>query len=259
MIQVGSVLAVDWSGAKNPAGKIWIGKAKQGLLTRLEPVQSRKEAVNEVILHLSSEEKGIAGLDFGFSLPAWFLRENSLSSAFELWDLVEQEGERWLQECCWPFWGRTGKKKNDLRKHFRRTEELCNQTQGIKPKSMFQIGGAGTVGTGSIRGMPFLSKIREQGFAIWPFDICVPPLVAEIYPRVLTGPVLKSSKQSRAKYLGALWPDLPSKLATQAIYSEDAFDTAVSALMMDRHFSIKSLPRIDRLSRLEGEIWVPFA
>ncbi|MBS3755721.1 MAG: DUF429 domain-containing protein [Desulfobacterales bacterium] len=253
-----SAIAVDWSGAKKPADKIWLARADQGLLTRLEPMRSRDEAILEVLRHLGSHKKAVAGLDFGFSLPAWFFRQNSLSNVFELWALAERDGEQWLRECCWPFWGRPGKTKPELEAHFRRTEAQFRQMRGITPKSIFQIGGAGAVGTGSIRGMPFLSRIREEGFRVWPFDICLPPLVIEIYPRALTGSVVKRSEQSRAAYLDAQWPGLPSKSASLATASEDAFDAAISALTMDMHLpEFEKLPWADDTARLEGEIWAP--
>lgn len=255
-----NAVAVDWSGAKNPAGKIWLAEASEGSLTRLEPMRSRDEAIREVLGHLRSHRKAVAGLDFGFSLPAWFFRRNSLSSVFELWELAERDGERWLRQCSRPFWGRPGKTRPELEAHFRRTEEQCIRTRGIRPKSVFQIGGAGAVGTGSIRGMPFLSRIRREGFGVWPFDNCGLPLVVEIYPRVMTGAVVKSSGQSRAGYLATQWPDLPSKFASHAIHSEDAFDAAVSALIMDAYFpEFENLAPADDIARLEGEIWVPFS
>ena len=69
-------------------------------------------------------------------------------------------------------------------------------------KSTFQIGGAGSVGTGSLRGMPHLRRLRQAGFSIWPFHSASPWTVMEIYPRLLTGPVHKSSHEHRARYLG---------------------------------------------------------
>ena len=38
------------------------------------------------------------------------------------------------------------------------------------PAWWFQIGGAGAVGTGSIRGMPHLLTLARNGFGIWPFS-----------------------------------------------------------------------------------------
>lgn len=52
----------------------------------------------------------------------------------------------------------------------RRTDRERPAVGGIRPTSGFQIGGAGAVGTGAVRGMPMLARLRAAGFAIWPFD-----------------------------------------------------------------------------------------
>ena len=128
---------------------------------------------------------------------------------------------------------------------------------GITPKSVFQIGGAGAVGTGSIRGMPYLRNLRQAGFGIWPFDPPARLTVIEIYPRVLTGPVKKSDRTERERYLAG-W-NIPEYLRRRTIDSEDAFDAAVSALVMSRHADdlVSLQPATDPDIRLEGSIWVP--
>src|SRR5947207_2673911 len=78
-----------------------------------------------------------------------------------------------------------------LEEHLRRTDRDVPGIGGIRPKSVFQIGGAGAVGTGSIRGMSLLKRLSDAGFAVWPFDSAQFPLVVEIYPRLLTGSVKK--------------------------------------------------------------------
>ena len=133
---------------------------------------------------------------------------------------------------------------------------------GIRPKSTFQIGGAGSVGTGSVRGWPALVRLREAGFAIWPFDVpASPPVAVEIYPRVFTGPVVKSSASARADLLDARYPALPPRLRDHAVASEDAFDAAVSALAMSSHEDeLRALPRVDdEMGRREGRVWTPTA
>ena len=42
--------------------------------------------------------------------------------------------------------------------------------KGIQPKSPFQVGGSGSVGTGSLRAMEWLLKLWEGGFRVWPFE-----------------------------------------------------------------------------------------
>lgn len=252
------VIAIDWSGAKRPKNKIWIAEASNGSLSRLEPVASREQALEQVVEQLARDSRTIVGLDFAFSMPAWFLYSLGVSSALELWKVAAEKGEGWLQECASPFWGRPGKRKPELQAHYRITEASLPGVNGITPRSCFQIGGAGAVGTGSIRGMPFLLKMRQAGFAIWPFDPPSSRIVVEIYPRILTGPVKKNSPECRAEYLNRYWPDLPPTLRRSAMNSEDAFDAAVSASVMQRHLDeFESLPVLDDSFILEGQIWTP--
>src|ERR1035438_6219537 len=48
--------------------------------------------------------------------------------------------------------------------------EQAAKVKGIAPKSPFQIGGAGAVGTGTLRGIPELERLHEAGFRVWPFE-----------------------------------------------------------------------------------------
>jgi hypothetical protein len=102
-----------------------------------------------------------------------------------------------------------------------------------------------------------LRRLRNHGFAIWPFDPPGWPRVVEIYPRVLTGSVRKSREKERIGYLHKNYPQLSGKYRQQAISSEDAFDAAVSALVMGRRLpELLSLPEIQNPQlELEGYIW----
>src|SRR5690606_34245345 len=142
----------------------------------------------------------------------------------------EDLAETWLADCVPPFWGRPGKTRPECEEPLRQTEKSL-RVGGIAPKSVFQIGGAGAVGTGSLRGMPALHELVQQGFAIWPFMAAGRATVVEIYPRVLTGEVIKTNAVERATFLDR-WPDLPSALRGIAAAGDDAFDAAVSALVM---------------------------
>lgn len=199
-------------------------------------------------------------MDFAFSLPGWFLEERGLRSARELWRAVDRKGENWLDRCAPPFWGRPGTTKpDDLPAHYRKTEQEVRQATGAWPKSPFQVGGAGAVGTGSLRGMPHLLELSEGGFSIWPFDEPSLPLVVEIYPRLLTGEVVKSDRDARLAYLRREYLDLAEEHREEAAASEDAFDATVSALVMDaRSRELSALEHSpDPVTRLEGAIWRP--
>jgi hypothetical protein len=81
----------------------------------------------------------------------------------------------------------------------------------------------------------------------------------EIYPRALTGPVVKRDPAARRTYLEARYPELPAQLRDLAVASEDAFDAAVSALVMSGHeAALRSLPALDEPVALrEGWVWIP--
>jgi hypothetical protein len=264
-------IVVDWSGRlSNEANAIWLAECDDGQLIRLESGRSRVEIVDELVrsirlLH-SQRQPCLIGLDFSFSFPAWFVTQHGCASAIDLWPLVKHHGENWLQQCAPPFWGRPGKSRpvdNPNQPQFRATENQTESVSGIRPKSTFQIGGAGSVGTGSIRGMPYLSTLREAGAAIWPFDESQHGLtVCEVYPRLWTGPVTKSSASARRKYLEDRQISPPDPVIDSVINSEDAFDAFVSALMISqRQVGPKPVANDtnpeSNIFQLEGKIFTP--
>ena len=266
------VMAVDWSGAKSGAkSKIWLAEVCAGRLTRLESGRDRKELIAYLIEVAGTDPDLVVGLDFAFSVPSWFAEGEGVTAIKEVWNLVAEKGEEWLRECEPPFWGRPGCPKPEDLELFRCTEKRAAEQKGVNPKSVFQIGGAGAVGTGSIRGMPYLAKLAEAGFSIWPFHGAQPqapsdaeprqtPLVIEIYPRLLTGPVTRSDFCKRRAHLAAKCsPEIGGGLACKAASSEDAFDAAVSAVEMSRHFDeivARTQPQ-DAVELIEGAIWWP--
>jgi hypothetical protein len=234
----------------------------------------------------------VVGFDFSFSYPAWFLREMGIGSAPEFWQVVaEGQGERWLHRDCEDgrFWGkvgslRHGKKPAEFRgehahRMLRRAETVLKvraeiadplaaaRIAGIAPKSVFQIGGAGAVGTASLRGMPGLLRLQKAGFRIWPYDApsVKKPLVVEIYTRLMTGAVTKSSEAARTAYLAkkrresGLYAGISRRVLAKAKGSEDAFDALVTAMVMAEHRGeFARLRRTeDEVFRMEGQTWVP--
>ncbi len=253
------VIVVDWSGARTGAkSRIWLAEVCSGRLTRLESGRDREELIAYLIEVASTDPDLVIGLDFAFSFPRWFAEGEVATSIEEVWDLVAKKGEQWLSDCEPPFWGRRGKPRPDLPEHYRCTETSAAEAKGVHPKSVFQIGGAGAVGTGSLRGMPHLADLRRAGFSIWPFHEVRAPLVIEIYPRLLTGPVTKSDFCKRRAHLtDNCLPEIGGGLACKAASSEDAFDAAVSAVEMSRHLDeIAALTQSqDPVERIEGAIW----
>jgi hypothetical protein len=257
--------AIDWSGRADAAGQrrhIFVATWRATVVT-LECGFTREEVCNLLLAAAAETPDLVVGLDFAFSFPAWWLREQHCDDGGALWQLAAREGERWLREGRAPFWGRPGQPR-PLHHHapswrgFRSADRVvCG---GIQPKSPFQIGGAGAVGTGSIRGMPMLARLQQAGFHIWPFQAARLPLALEIYPRLFTGPVVKSSRSARIAYLQQpRYAQLPSDVLAKAVGSEDAFDALCSVLgMVDHAAHLNTLTQdCHPAAHQEGAIWYP--
>jgi hypothetical protein len=289
------VVGVDWSGDQGPGQRrtiwagVWTASTDKVLL---ENGRTRAEVMEWLVELAKETPRMVVGFDFTFSYPAWFLRELGIASAPEFWRLVaDGQGEKWLHNDCEDgrFWGRAGLRRHGKKpaefsgehahRMLRRAEtvlkvraEMTDPLQiariaGIAPKSVFQIGGAGAVGTASLRGMPGLLRLQEAGFKIWPYDApsVKKPLVVEIYTRLMTGAVTKSSEVARTEYLAkkrresALYSELSRRVMAKARGSEDAFDALVTAMVMVEHRGeFARLRRTeDEVFRMEGQTWVP--
>ncbi len=252
------VIAVDWSGkAKGAAESIWRAMVVDGHLVELENGLDRTEVTQWIVEYAQRHPRTVVGLDFAFSFPAWFCERERWVSGHEVWDSMHVRADELLDTCEPPFWGRAETKSQKLGHAFRQTEL---DVEG-QPKSVFQIGGAGAVGTGSLRGMRHLAQLAEAEFAIWPFDEPGLPLVVEIYPRLFTPKgLVKSRHLERRAHLTQTFPDQNPILLERAAGSEDAFDATISALTMVRHLDeLENLrpfpPGSPQL--IEGCIWSP--
>jgi hypothetical protein len=251
------ILAVDWSGARTGEQRaIWLAEAVSGRLVRLEGGRTREELVAHLLEEAERDPELVVGLDFAFSLPEWFLRARGIDDVSNAWDLVSCEAEAWLRDPEPPFW-RTRKPPEQVA--FRRTELEC----GGRPKSVFQLVGAGQVGTGTLRGIPFLPRLRER-FAIWPFDVPQLPLLVEIYPRlhlrsdVSTGHFRRTHGQSPRVLMVSTASGASARLHLDGAGeypNEHARDAAAAALAMSRWTGDwRRLPRGPEYA-LEGRIW----
>lgn len=298
-VEVERVVAVDWSGDKGTGQrkKIWAGVWTAGAAGRvdggrvgLEGGRTRVELCDWMIAMAQETPRMVVGFDFCFSFPEWFVRgEMGCEDGPAFWDLVTREhGERWLATGYEDrrFWGKPHKRPEEfsgdrLHRMMRATdidcklaamipqEERAARIKGITPKSVFQIGGSGSVGTASLRGMPVLKRLREAGFGVWPFDR--PglregrPMVVEMYSRLNTGAVHKSNAAARAGYLlkkrreDGAYAALPRRVMEKARGSEDAFDALVSCMVMTARrgeFAALAMPT-DPGYRVEGWTWAP--
>ncbi len=299
---------VDVAGQRRHiwAGVWTAGAAGKPATITLEAGRTRQELIDWLIELARETPRMVAGIDCCFSYPAWFLQEHRCRTVFDFWQQVAAgRGEDWLHRDCADdrFWGKGGSKRagkrpaefcgDGLRRMMRLTDwdnkiapriaikaaqeatgldaERAAKMFGITPKSPFQIGGSGSVGTGSLRAMPFLLQLRQAGFRTWPFEApqlvaAEPkPLLVEIYTRLLTGPVAKSNAAARTTYLLArrksdpAYAAVPRAVVAKAQASEDAFDALVCTIEMARwqgEFGGMKATE-DKILRLEGITWRP--
>jgi hypothetical protein len=293
------LIAIDWSGRIDAPGQrrhIWSAIWTRNQPLRLEAGRTRDEVAAWLIALAAETPRMVVSIDCCFSFPAWFLTEHRCKTVFDFWrHAAAGQGERWLARECPEvehderFWGKPHKRPaqfcgDGLRSMYRHTDydnkiaqalvggdaARAAKMRGITPKSPFQIGGSGSVGTGSLRAMPMLLRLHDSGFRIWPFEsprltTKPQPLLVEMYTRLMTGPVAKSNPQARAAYLttrrktDALYAGLPRTVLEKARASEDAFDALISALEMLRHANEFATLRPTRhpTLRLEGITWRP--
>ena len=263
----------------------------------LEAGRTREELMAWLIDMARETPRMVVSMDCCFSFPAWFLAEHGCRTVFDFWRHVATgHGERWLARECEEvarderFWGKPHKRPaqfcgEGLPKSMRLTDmenkitpkllqgdpERAAKVKGITPKSPFQIGGSGSVGTGSLRAMPFLLALWESGFRVWPFESALlsgakpQPLLVEMYTRLMTGAVAKSNEAARRAYLAAkrksdaAYAGLGHEVLAKAYGSEDAFDALVSVVEMVRYgkefAGLKATK--DKMLWLEGITWRP--
>lgn len=298
------LIAIDWSGRVDVAGQrrhIWAGiwtRSDDGRVrVALENGRTRDEVGNWLIQLAKNTPRLVVSIDCCFSFPAWFVQEHGCASVFDFWKLVVAgHGERWLarelehEARDERFWGKPHKRPalfqgEGLRRMYRETDfdnkiaqalaggdaERAAKMRGITPKSPFQIGGSGSVGTGSLRAMPMLLRLHDAGFRIWPFEDAAlrgprpKPLLVEMYTRLMTGAVAKSNAAARKAYLkqkcreDAVYKPIGPAVLRKAQSSEDAFDALVSTMEMARHAGSFAGLRAtqDPVLRCEGVTWRP--
>jgi hypothetical protein len=285
------ILAVDWSGAAQPATQrdaIWIAEVelRNGSpdFVRVRPGYTRQELVGEVkaIVERATDERVVIALDFAFSLPHQAIGELGLDTAQSLWKYLDgTRAENWLGTDP----PRVPVQADPM--SLRCTEEvLTNASEtdpalrraSLSPKPTMDLRPiTGNVGRQTIRGIPLLNDLRNpEELGIWPWDEPTAHYLLEIYPTLLhirlrelarsrnlkrrasRGGSLRDWRNS-AMFLGSAfgWPVWAIELASA---NKNAFDAVVSATAMAHYH--ERLPHEDAsppgsLWEKEGVIWDP--
>lgn len=233
------VIALDWSAAGRPrsgADSIWLAElAVDGAAPQLENLPTRSAAHARLLTAVQTAcargERLLIGADFAFGFPAGLAeRVTGAPDALGLWawlgaaiteDARNRNNHRdvaarinALLPGDGPFWGNAARRDSPglPRRRpalpaglspLRRTEEVAAD-EGLRPKSVWQLAGAGAVGAQSLTGVAMLSRLR----AAWPGQVAAWPLepidqasvvLAEIYPAMLRSEVAAEEAAQRER------------------------------------------------------------
>jgi molybdopterin molybdotransferase len=239
-----AVLVVDWSARSTPApvspsaDAIWhCLRTREG--ERVQYCRTRVEAERQIREILEKTPgRVLAGFDFSFSYPAWFLEKLNLRW-YDLWAMLEREiGDgadhnnrfdvaaslnRRVSGAALPFWGGPREAPHlRLRKPAANIQQFrrCELAQPKLPKSAFQLSGAGAVGSQTLLGIPVLERLRRrfgEELAVWPFEPRDSRVtIAEVWPSLLDDsqlPVAAIRDEAQVRGLAARLLERASLLA----------------------------------------------
>jgi molybdopterin-guanine dinucleotide biosynthesis adapter protein len=217
------VVIVDWSGAssrspeKESKDSIWLGvcdaKGERQIYRR-----SRSEAMASLFELLAEGGRQMIGFDFPMGYPAGFARRlvgqddpralhhwladrivdgpDNTNNRFDIAEAINlQLGGKG------PFWGCP---KARPRAHLSPLKDVAYGDLGLSEKrrveienppakSVWQLLGAGSVGSQALLGIPAVHRLAAAtGAAVWPFESATDLTLAEVYPSLLAGEVARS-------------------------------------------------------------------
>jgi hypothetical protein len=269
------VIAVDWSGARvGAARKIWWAERGAEGEAVLEGGRSREAVTAALVATVhrarAHGERVVIGLDFAFGVPAWYARQSAWRTGADVWRHFGVEAvDRLLAAPAAPFWGRPPQRTRPALLRAGTTTPPLRATEAeiapvARPFSIFQLAGAGSVGTAALRGFATLRALHEVGACLWPFADDpggAGAVVVEVWPRLAAPRVNKSDAAARVAHLRARARELPAGLDWHAAVtrSDDAFDALIAMLALwDARATLGRLPPArSATERLEGRIWTP--
>lgn len=214
-----TIVMVDWSGGNGhgPTPRkdaIWADVARAGMGE--EPVYLRNRQVAEAWLadlfeaERAQSRRVLAGFDFPFGFPAGVAaRITDRADPFGLWHWLNARiadsptrNNRWQVAAemnaffpgVGPFWGNgtktdvEGLPRKGRDRHGHGAPEWRQVERATKGAfSVWQLAGAGAVGSQVLMGLPVLARLRRRFAArVWPFEAPEGALVfAEIWPTLI--------------------------------------------------------------------------
>jgi molybdopterin molybdotransferase len=256
------VITLDWSAAGKPTtGKdsIWIAHASAAGVTA-ENIATRWQAETRLAAlidaALAANERLLLAADFAFGAPDGFTQVlTGQPDALALWDWLaarvtdtDRNATNYRAIAAemnarfsggGPFWGNGQKPETtglprtkpahppELAEH--RLAEQLGHEGGLRPKTLWQLAGAGAVGAQSLTGIPMLHRLRARlagKAAVWPLEPVdsADIIFAEAYLSLLA-PEVRAAMQN-----GMVQDEAQVRLHAQAFFNL-AKDGRLAALM----------------------------
>ncbi len=230
-----TVLMVDWSGGNDRGvtpkkDAIWACAARAGTTDAPAYFRNRQEAEVWITAFLRTEcaagRRVLAGFDFAFGYPAGFGKTlTGTDDPFAIWDWFADRVEdspkannrfdlageiNALFPGTGPFWGNGLKRdiphlprKGLARTDHGMTEKRQAETHAKGAFPVWQLSGAGAVGSQVIMGLPMLARLRHAfgpNIAVWPFEPLTPPIaIVEIWPSLIAKAVNETMPDGQIK------------------------------------------------------------
>jgi len=230
-----TVVIVDWSGGNDRGAKptkdaIWACVARDGSVA--EPVYFRNRQVFEPWFHeliaeeISAGRRVFAGFDFPFGYPQGFAKAvTGQNNPFALWRWLEGrivdapttnnrfEVASELNALCegvGPFWGNATKTDwTDLpRKGLARAghgwpEKRQAEQLAKGAFTVWQLAGAGSVGSQTLMGLPVLERVRRAfgpRVSVWPLEPTeTEAVLVEVWPSLLADHIAATLPEGEIK------------------------------------------------------------
>ena len=246
-----TVITVDWSGGNQKSVKpcadaIWASVWRSGSQSAPQYFRNRQlveEWLNETLAkEMKSNRSVFVGFDFAFGFPRGFGPSVTGSDdPLAVWDWLERhitdspkannrfEVAGLLNgkfDGIGPFWGNASAKDvpHLPRKGRQRTHQALPERRDVELRTtgafpVWQLAGAGAVGSQTLMGLPVLERLRRRfagQVAVWPFEPLDRPIAfVEIWPSLYAADVNARSGEGMIK--DALQVDVVTqKIATMA-------------------------------------------
>lgn len=217
------VIIVDWSGRSSPSppretkDAIWIGMIEAGQ-ERQAYFRTRAAAMDWLMAHLAEGGRQLIGFDFPMGYPAGLARRltgRDDARALHGWlsgqikDAPDNANNRFTVAArinqglggSGPFWGRPKSAEVPGLPRLKTVDYLALglaerrrvEIENPPAKPVWQLMGAGSVGSQALLGIPVVDRLaRATGAAVWPFEPPRDLLLAEVYPSLLAAHVRRS-------------------------------------------------------------------